>query len=125
MSRGFGWLERAVLDLLHRNEHMAAPELAAIAYAADAPDAPPAAPERVPPPTAAQQQAVRRALSNLQKRGLVVKLGHLFNGERCSYADREHALLIARKYVRCFGNQALGDHRRLAELYADNIAAEA
>lgn len=50
-------------------------------------------------PTPAQRAAVRRALSKLQKRGLVVKLGSRYPGERCSYADREHALTIVRKEV--------------------------
>ena len=78
------------------------------------------------PPTAAQRQAVRRALSKLQKRGLAVKLGNMFHGERCSYADREHALAIVRKDVQHFGLQSLRHYpRRVQELYADEIAGEA
>ena len=51
-------------------------------------------------------QAARRALRKLQKRGLVVKLGKMPRGERCSYADREHARMIARKIVGSFGKKA-------------------
>jgi hypothetical protein len=124
MSRGYGWLERAILDLLHLNEHLSAPILAGMAYTAYAPDAPDPTPDEAIDPTPAQQQAVRRALSKLQKRGLVVKLGNRFHGERCSYADREHALAIVRKEVRHFGLQSLGRYpRRVRELYADEIGS--
>ena len=94
MGRGPGWLERAILDLLGINEYLSAPLLAAKAYTADAPDAPDPPPDEAIDPTPAQRAAVRRALSKLQKRGLVVKLGSRYPGERCSYADREHALTI-------------------------------
>jgi hypothetical protein len=118
MSRG-PWLERAILDLLHLNEYMSALLLAAKVYAAYAPD------EAIDP-TPAQRSAVRRALSRLQKRGLVVKLGSMYPGERCSYADREHALAIVRKDVQHFGLQSLSHYpRRVQELYAAEIAGEA
>jgi hypothetical protein len=72
----------------------------------------------------AASAAVRRALSKLQKRGLVVKLGNKFHGERCSYADREHALAIVRKEVQHFGLQSLHDYpRRVQELYAAEIGS--
>ena len=137
MSRG-PWLERAILDLLHLNEYMSALLFAAKVYAA--PDPPPdeallaakvyAAPDPPPDeaidPTPAQRSAVRRALSRLQKRGLVVKLGSMYPGERCSYADREHALAIVRKDVQHFGLQSLRHYpRRVQELYANEIAGEA
>ncbi len=65
---------------------------------------------------------MRRALSRLQKRGLVLKLGNKFHGERCSYADREHALASLRKQVQHFGLQSLSHYpRRVQELYADEI----
>jgi hypothetical protein len=103
MGRGPGWLERAIRDLLRRNECLSAPLLAAKAYTAYAPDAPDPPPDEAIDPTPAQRAAVRRTLSRLQKRGLVVKLA----GERCSYADREHALAIVRKDVQHFGLQSL------------------
>ena len=103
MGRGPGWLERAILDLLGINEYLSAPLLAAKAYTADAPDAPDPPPDEAIDPTPAQRAAVRRALSKLQKRGLVVKLGSRYPGERCSYADREHALTIVRKEVQHLG----------------------
>ena len=90
MGRGPGWLERAILDLLRLNEYLSAPLLAGKAYAAHAPTR--SATDTAIDPTPAQRAAVRRALSRLQKRGLVLKLGSMFPGERCSYADREHAL---------------------------------
>ena len=122
MSRGAGWLQRAILDLLRLNEYLSAPLLAAKAYA-DAPDSPT---DEAIDPTPAQRAAVRRALSKLQKRGLLVKLGSMYPGERCSYADREHGLAIVRKDVQHFGLQSLRHYpRRVQELYADEIAREA
>ena len=123
MGRGPGWLERAILDLLGINEYLSAPLLAAKAYTAYAPDAPDPPPDEAIDPTPAQRAAVRRALSKLQKRGLVVKLGSRYPGERCSYADREHALTIVRKEVQHLGLQSLRHYpRRVQELYADEIA---
>jgi hypothetical protein len=108
---------------LRLNEYLSAPLLAAKAYTAYAPDPPP---DEAIDPTPAQRAAVRRALSRLQKRGLVVKLGHMYPGERCSYADREHALAIVRKDVQHFGLQSVRHYpRRVQELYADEIAREA
>jgi hypothetical protein len=122
MSRGPGWLERAILDLLHLNEYLSSPLLAAKACAAHSPDPPP---DLAIDPTRAQEVAVRRALSRLQKRGLVVKLGSMYPGERCSYADREHALAILRKDVQHFGLQSLRHYpRRVQELYADAVSRE-
>ena len=126
MSRGPSWLERAILDLLRLNEYLSAPLLAAKAYTAHAPDAPDPPPDEAIDPTPAQRSAVRRALSRLQKRGLVVKLGPMYPGERCSYADREHALAIVRKDVQHFGLQSVRHYpRRVQELYADQIVGEA
>jgi hypothetical protein len=126
MGRGPGWLERAIRDLLRRNEYLSAPLLAAKAYTAYAPDAPDPPPDEAIDPTPAQRAAVRRTLSRLQKRGLVVKLGNMYPGERCSYADREHTLAIVRKDVQHFGLQSLRYYpRRVQELYADAIAGEA
>jgi hypothetical protein len=125
MSHGPGWLERAILDLLRLNEYLSAPILAGMAYTAYAPDAPDRPPDKAIDPTPAQRAAVRRVLSKLQKRGLVVKLGSMYPGERCSYADREHALAIVRKDVQHFGLQSLSHYpRRVQELYADEIAGE-
>src|SRR5271168_1549984 len=122
MGRGPGWLERAILDLLRLNEYLSSPLLAAKAYTAYAPHAPDPPPDEVIDPTPAQLAGVRRALSRLQKRGLVVKLGHMYPGERCSYADRDHALAIVRKDVQHFGLQSLSHYpRRVQELYADEI----
>jgi hypothetical protein len=125
MSRGPGWLQRAVLDLLRLNEYLSVPLLAGKAYAAYAPDAPDPPPDEAIDPTPAQRAAVRRALSRLQKHGLVLKLGSMYPGERCSYADRDHALAIVRKDVQHFGLQSLSHYpRRVQELYADKIADE-
>ena len=64
--------------------------------------------------------------ADCRKRGLVVKLGSMYPGERCSYADREHALAIVRKDVQHFGLQSLRHYpRRVQELYAAEIAGEA
>jgi hypothetical protein len=76
---------------------LSAPLLAAKAYFAYAPDAPDPPPDEAIDPTPAHRAAVRRTLSRLQKRGLVVKLGNMYPDERCSYADREHTLAIVRK----------------------------
>ena len=125
MSCGPGWLERAILDLLRLNEYLSVPLLASKAYAAYAPDAPDPPPDIAKDPTRAQEVAVRRALSRLQKRGLVVKLGSMFPGERCSYADPEHALAIVRKEVQHFGLRSLSHYpRQVRELYADEIGRE-
>ncbi len=122
MGRGPGWLERAILDLLRLNEYLSAPLLAGKAYAAHAPDPPP---DTAIDPTPAQRAAVRRAFSRLQKRGLVLKLGSMFPGERCSYADREHALAIVRKDVQHFGLQSVCHYPpRVQDLYADEIGHE-
>jgi hypothetical protein len=125
MSRGPGWLERAILDLLRLNEYLSVPLLASKAYAAYAPDAPDPPPDIAIDPTRAQEVAVRRALSRLQKRGLVVKLGSMYPGERCSYADPGHALAIVRKEVQHFGLRSLSHYpRQVRELYADEIGRE-
>jgi hypothetical protein len=58
-----------------RKKSFAAP--AAKAYTAYAPDALDAPPDEAIDPTPAQRAAVRRTLSKLQKRGLVMKLGHV------------------------------------------------
>jgi hypothetical protein len=111
---------------LRLNEYLSAPLLAAKAYTAYAPDAPGPPADEAIDSTPAQRSAVRRALSRLQKRGLVVKLGSMYPGEPCSYADREHALAIVRKEVQHFGLQSLSHYpRRVQELYADDIAREA
>src|ERR1700757_4055430 len=86
MGREPSWLERAILDLLRLNEHLSSPALAGMAYMLYAPDAREPPPDVAIDPTPAQRAAVRRALSRLQKRGLVVKLGSMYPGERCSYA---------------------------------------
>jgi hypothetical protein len=59
MSRGPGWLERAILDLLRLNEYLSVPLLASKAYAAYAPDAPDPPPDIAIDPTRAQEVAVR------------------------------------------------------------------
>jgi len=120
MSRGPGWLERAILDLLRMNAYLSVPLLASKAYAAYAPDAPDPPPDIAIDPTRAQEVVVRRALSRLQKRGLVVKLGSMYPGERCSYANREQALAIVRKEVQHFGLRSLSHYpRQVRELYAN------
>ena len=86
MSKGQG--QRDILELLRLNEHMSALSLAALVYQDDG---------GAKPVTASEHSAVRRALLKLQKQGTVFKLGNMFHGERCSYADREHAIAIARR----------------------------
>ena len=86
MSKGQGRVERDILELLRLNEHMSALRLAVLVYQ-DGGDGRPV--------TASEHSAVRRALLKLQKQGTVFKLGNMFD-ERCSYADREHAITIAR-----------------------------
>ena len=111
--------------LLRLNEYLSVPLLASKAYAAYAPDAPDPPPDIAIDPTRAQEVAVRRALSRLQKRGLVVKLGSMYPGERCSYADPGHALAIVRKEVQHFGLRSLSHYpRQVRELYADEIGRE-
>jgi hypothetical protein len=79
MSRGPGWLERAILDLLRMNAYLSVPLLASKAYSAYAPYAPDPPPDIAIDPTRAQEVAVRRTLARLQKRGLVVKLWSVRN----------------------------------------------
>ncbi len=114
MSKGPGRIERAIVDLLEVNKHMSARALAAMVYQTDDELA-----TGRRPVTAAENAAVRRALSNLQKRGAVVKLGHIFHGERCSYASRAHALVIAAEGGSAFGPGFLKDHPALARLVAE------
>jgi hypothetical protein len=125
MSRGPGWLERAILDLLRMNAYLSVPLLASKAYSAYAPYAPDPPPDIAIDPTRAQEVAVRRTLARLQKRGLVVKLGSLYPGERVSYANPEHALAIIRNDIQHFGLRSLGHYpRQVQELYADEIGRE-
>jgi hypothetical protein len=71
-------------------------------------------PER--PITASEHASVRRALSRLQKQGAVVKLGNLYQGERCSYASTEHARAIVREAVDAFGPLFFEGRTHLANL---------
>jgi len=109
MSRGLGRVERDILTLLERNTHLSAPVLSALIYQE--------------PATVSQYSAVRRALARLQKRGLVVKLGSLFHGERCSCANRGNATAIVVRMAKSFGNSSLGHHPQLARLHAEEMAA--
>jgi len=109
MSRGLGRVERDILTLLERNTHLSAPVLSALIYQE--------------PATVSQYSAVRRALARLQKRGLVVKLGSLFHGERCSYANRANAAVIAARTARELGESALDYYPQLAQLYAQEMTA--
>ena len=113
MSKGHGRVERAILELLKLNKTMTAPALAAFVYRSG---------DEIQGSdlyaTEAERAAVRRALGSLQKQDLVVKLGNLFQGERCSYADRETAVAIIRNGVQAFGKSFLADHPKFASLYA-------
>ena len=121
MSRGAGHVERSVLDLLRHNKHMSAPALAALVYLDDATLK--AGDWRT---TRAQRVSVRRVLVRLQRRGKVFKLGNMFQGERCSYANRENTLNVVRDFVAAFGNQALLNYpEELRLLYAEDAAMRA
>jgi hypothetical protein len=114
MSKGHGRVERTILELLAQNRTLTAPMMAALIYQ----------PEQITleQVTKAQHASVRRALSNLQKAGKVVKLGHLFRGERYSYASPESALAITTQGVKRFGKSFLRDHPELAQVYATHMS---
>ena len=116
MSKGHGRVERAVLEMLKLNNQMGAPALAAMVYRTDAELQ---TGERFV--SNAERAAVRRALASLQKQGLVVKLGNMFHGERCSYANRENAVAIISNGVKAFGKEFLRDRPDLARLYVDSL----
>jgi hypothetical protein len=119
MSKGHGRVERDILELLKLNKDMGAPALAVFVYRTDAELQ---TGERFA--TEAERASVRRALANLQKQGLVVKLGHMFRGERCSYANRETAVAIINDGVKKFGKGFLQDRPDLARLYVDSLVLE-
>jgi hypothetical protein len=116
MSKGHGRIERAILELLKLNKTMTAPALAAFVYRSD---------DEIQGgdlyATEAERAAVRRALGSLQKQDLVVKLGNLFQGERCSYAGRETAVAIISDGVKAFGKGFLSDRPDFARLYTDSL----
>jgi len=120
MSRGLGHVETAIIDLLKANQHMSSRMLAVFVYQADQElEAGGRSPSR------AESSAIRRALASLQRKRLIIKLGHMFRDERCSYATPENAFVIAERYVKHFGNQGLRDHPELAAVYADEISRQA
>jgi hypothetical protein len=133
MSKGHGWVERAVLELLQQNQWLGAPTLTSLIYRTEA--------ELLADDwfaTTSERASVRRALANLQKQGHVVKLGHLKRSlpafrkqdlvlgntphkERCSYANRETAIAIVSHHVRSYGEDSLWRwHPHLARLYAES-----
>jgi len=107
MSRGHGRIEREILALLAVNRTMTAPILAAFVYQ-DEPGSQPI--------TRAQLSAVRRALSKLQKSDEVVKLGNMFQNERCSYASRAKAVEIVEQGYRMMGRSFFEGHPELVRL---------
>ena len=116
MSKGHGWVERTILELLKVNGAMGAPALATMVYRTDA-----ELQDGEWFATNAERASVRRALANLQKQGLVVKLGNMFRGERCSYADRETAVSIISDGVKAFGKGFLSGRPDFARLYTDSL----
>lgn len=120
MSRGLGRIETAIIDLLKANQHLSSRLLAVFVYQND---------ETLEsggrPPSRAESSTVRRALASLQAKQLIIKIGHLFHGERCSYATPENAIKIAQKYVEGFGTQGLSEHPALLRVYVDHVAAKA
>ena len=116
MSKGHGRVERAILELLKLNKAMSTPDLAAMVYRTQdelqadewfASDA--------------ERSSVRRALSSLQKHGSVVKLGNMFHGQHCSYANRETAVSIIANGVKAFGTEFLAGRPVFARLYTDSL----
>jgi len=120
MSRGLGRIETAIVDLLKANQHLSSRLLAVFVYQDD---------ETLEsggrPPSRAESSAVRRALASLQRKRMVIKLGHIFRDERCSYATPENAFAMAQRIVKAFGTQGLKHHPELALLYADQISGQA
>ena len=120
MSRGIGHVEKTILDLLRSNQHMSSTMLAAFVYQTD---------EELTAggrtPSRAESSATRRALASLQRKRLIIKLGHMVRDERCSYATPENAFVVAESYVKCFGTQGLKDHPELLRVYLDHVAPQA
>ena len=116
MGKGHGRVGRDILELLRLNKAMGASALAVMIYRTEA-----ELKAREPFTTNAERASVRRALANLQKQGVVVKLGNLFHCERCSYANRENAVSIIGKHVKAFGKGFLRDRPDLARLYTDSL----
>jgi len=108
MSRGPGHVERDILTVLRLNEHVSAPDLAVLVFQ-DGPN--------FEPPTPSQYTSVRRALARLQKRGEVIKLGNMFQNERCSYANRATAVDIIGRGVEAFGRSFFQDRADLLDLW--------
>jgi hypothetical protein len=115
MSRGLGKLQRDLLETLEQSDKsIDTITLAAIAYQVE-PDAPTIMDRDLV--TDAHHAAVRRALRNLHKRGLVVDLmRHDSNGRR-QWASPKVGLPIRLRYLQnglecCVINAAFGDDTR-------------
>ena len=116
MSKGHGRAERAILELLKLNKAMSAPDLAAMVYRTQ--DELQAGEWLA---SNAERTSVRRALTSLQKQGSVVKLGNMFHGKHCSYANRETAVSIIANGVKAFGKEFLEGRPVFARLYTDSL----
>jgi hypothetical protein len=87
MSRGIGKLQRDLLKILEKNtEEIDTFSLTVFVYDIQ-PDA-----DGFYSISNAQHTAVRRALSNLRKRGLVVEMGRRYQCNRCHWATVEVGL---------------------------------
>src|SRR5919199_6391488 len=84
MSRGFGRVQRAVMDVLNAGRAVTSFELAAKVYGTAS------EPGGGPCVTKAQRSAVRRALASLQQRGLAFQCGRNRLG-RAVWMTREQA----------------------------------
>jgi hypothetical protein len=69
----------------------------------------------------AERTSDRRVLTSLQKQGSVVKLGNIFHGKHCSYANRETAVSIIANGVKAFGKDFLEGRPVFVRLYTDSL----
>ena len=116
MSKGHERVQRAILELLELNKAMSAPDLAAMVYHTQ--DELQAGEWFA---SNAERTSVRRALTSLQKQGSVVKLGNMFHGKHCSYANRETAVSIIANGVKAFGKEFLEGRPVFVRLYTDSL----
>jgi hypothetical protein len=97
MSRGLGKLQRDLLEILEVNTgEIDTLTLAALAYQAE-PGVTTLYRDRI---TDAHHAAVRRALRNLHKRGLVVELGRRYRCNCCHWASLKDGLPMRLRYLR-------------------------
>ncbi len=98
MSRGFGRVQRSVMDVLSRGSGFTSFDLTVQLYGVVTP------PDGRCSVSNAQRTAVRRALSSLQRRGLAFQCGRTHQG-RAVWMTREQAERYAENMPAVLGTQ--------------------